>query len=199
MRFILDLMKRTIGIILFSLLVSGTTIWSQRVGLDTSNTSIQIDTLDVETKIKKERNPKRAALYSLLFPGAGQIYNGKIWKAPIVYAGLGTTIYLIDYNRDFYRCLRDAYILRLNNEEDKYTGIISSADGIKNARDSFRKDMELAYFATAAVYLLQVIEAYIDAHLQTFDVDEDLSIHLGPVAPQPGDIAIAKIGLTVSL
>ena len=179
--------------------ISGLSGISQDVGLDTSNVDLDIETDSLVIAPKKERIPGRAALFSIVLPGAGQIYNGKIWKAPIVYAALGTTIYMIDYNRDFYRDLRDAYVQRLAGEEDKYVDIISSPEGLKNARDSFRKNMELAYFATAAVYILQVIEAYVDAHLQSFDVAEDLSIHFFPQTLWKNDPTLMKIGLFVSL
>ena len=181
-------------------LLFGLSGYTQQLGLDTSQIELTLDVDSIaEVKVRKERIPGRAALFSLVMPGAGQIYNRKIWKAPIVYAALGTTIYLIDYNRDFYVDLREAYIQWLAGQEDKYTGIISSADGVKNARDSFRKNMELAYFGTAAVYLLQVIEAYVDAHLQSFDVTEELSIHFLPQMRYPNDPTVMKIGLFVSL
>lgn len=188
-----------ICLILVINLLLGIGSYAQEVGLDTTMVELAMDVDSTVIKVHKERIPGRAALYSLIIPGAGQIYNRKIWKAPIIYAALGTTIYLIDYNRDFYRDLRDAYVQRLAGEEDKYTGIISSAEGIKNARDSFRKNMELAYFATAAVYILQVIEAYVDAHLHRFDVAEDLSIHFFPQQRFENDPAVVKVGLFVSL
>lgn len=187
-----------LGISISILLFISALAYAQEPALDSS--MLKIDQPAIKLKVKKEIIPKRAALYSLIFPGAGQIYNGKIWKAPIVYGALGTTIYLIDYNRDFYTSLQDAYVIRLAGvEDDEYTGIISSADGIKSARDSFRKNMELAYFGTAAIYLLQIIEAYVDAHLQGFDVNDDLSLHFFPQVQDLSDPAPIKIGLFLSL
>ncbi len=187
-----------IGFIISISLFIGVVGFAQQTELDSA--TLKVEKPAIKVKIKKEVIPKRAALYSLIFPGAGQIYNGKLWKAPIVYGAMGTTIYLITYNRDFYKRLQDAYVIRLAGvEEDEYTGIISSADGIKSARDSFRKNMELAYFGTAAIYLLQVIEAYVDAHLQGFDVNDDLSLHFFPQIQDISDPVPIKIGLFLSL
>lgn len=125
----------------------------------------------------KELIPKRALIYSLIIPGAGQIYNGRIWKVPFVYAGLGTGTFFIVYNRKQYIKYRDGYEQMVKREISIFEGI-TRKEGVKQARDYYRKYMETSFFITGAMYLLNGVEAYVDAHLKGFTIDEDLSLQL---------------------
>lgn len=135
------------------------------------------DSTLVKEKPSRVLIPKRALIYSMVLPGAGQVYNGRLWKVPIVYAGLGTGVFFIKYNRDLYVKYRDGYELMVNKEITSFEGI-TRKEGVKQARDFYRKYMETSYFITGALYLLNGVEAYVDAHLKGFKVDEDLSLHL---------------------
>lgn len=125
-------------------------------------------------------NPTKAVLMSMALPGLGQVYNGKDWKVPIVYAGLGTTLYLINRNTKFYKRFQTAYLQRLNDEPDEFLNVLSSATEIKRLRDDSRKTMEQAWFAFGFIYLLNGVDAFVDAHLFTFNVDDDLSLQVAP-------------------
>ncbi len=128
-------------------------------------------------------NPKKAVLLSLILPGAGQIYNKKLLyvRLPVIYGSLGFMGYLIYHNTDQYRTLRQAYLYRVdgdpatNDEFDFY-----SANDLKRLRDKARKNMELSYIGFFAIYTLQAVEAFVTAHLLTFDVSDDLSMHIQP-------------------
>lgn len=135
------------------------------------------DTAMITPKTDRELNPKRSLMYSLILPGAGQFYNGRIWKVPMVYAALGTSVYFIIYNRDLYIKYRDGYALMVKKEITSFEGI-TRKEGVKQYRDAYRKYMETSYFITGALYLLNGVEAYVDAHLKGFTIDEDLSLHL---------------------
>ncbi len=133
--------------------------------------------------------PNRAALYSALLPGAGQFYNKRYLKIPFIYAGLGYLIYKIDQNAAYYNCFKDAHRTallegnipnQLNCRNRNFDLRNFSAAGLKQRRDAFRKNMELAYIGTGLVYLLNIVDAYVDAHLQDFDLSEDLAIQIGP-------------------
>jgi hypothetical protein len=130
-------------------------------------------------------SPKKAALYSFMLPGLGQYYNKKYWKMPIIYAGLiglGIGIGTSQYNYNLYR---HEYVHRILN--DGRTGNPDKPE-ISRLRDSdlpiltehYRKNRDLFIIGTLAVYLLNVVDATVDAHLFTFDVSEELTLKASP-------------------
>ncbi len=146
--------------------------------------SVDADT----TVIAKTHSPKTATLWSLI-PGAGQIYNRKYWKLPIVYAGFGATTYFAITNGQEYTKYSDAYICSVNAEEpdvcdnelaQKYT-----SDELKNIRDYYRRNMELSYILMGVWYIIQILDAAVDAHLYYWEVDEDITVKWEPVIQLP--------------
>lgn len=126
-------------------------------------------------------NPKKAAIYSLIIPGAGQAYNKKFWKIPIVYAGIGTAAYLSFIHERRYRLLRDNYIFRVDGDPltvDIYPNAVAST--ILSERNRVNKWRQQAYVALAIIWILNGIDAFVDGHLLTFDVNEDISGQLHP-------------------
>lgn len=121
-------------------------------------------------------NPKTAMLLSFALPGTGQIYNRSWWKPPIVYAGMGWSIYSIVQNTKKYKRFRDAYILALAGEPQD-TGFDNLND-LKQIRDGFDKNRQLSFVAAILVYGVQGAEAFVNAHLKTFDVSDDLSLQM---------------------
>lgn len=135
--------------------------------------------LKKNTKAKVEYNPlapAKAAFYSAVLPGLGQAYNKRYWKIPIVYAGLGAGIYFYSVNDREYNRYRDAYKRRLAGyTDDEFQGILEDAT-LVDAQKKFRRQKEISILATAAIYILNIIDANVDAHLRQFNVDEDLSL-----------------------
>ena len=125
----------------------------------------------------------RAAFYAAALPGLGQAYNKDYWKLPIVYGALGTGVFFaIDNDREFKR-YRNAFKDRLAGRIDEFTIVnedgttteIFTDDGLIDAQDFFRRQKELAILITAGMYVLQIIEANVDAHLSQYNVTEDLT------------------------
>lgn len=144
-------------------------------------------------KAEKVYIPKRALIYSLIIPGGGQIYNRKYWKLPIVYGGYIGTISSIKFNRKEYDRFNTAYKQRLANIPDPFIGILRTADDIRQIRDGYRANLELSYFGLGLVYLLVAADSYVDAHLNSMDLDENL--HIGLVSPEPGDAHSMGVGI----
>nr|WP_317164160.1 DUF5683 domain-containing protein [Psychroflexus aurantiacus] len=120
--------------------------------------------------------PARSAFYSAVLPGLGQAYNGSYWKIPLVYAGIGTSMYLVIFNDKQYDRYREAYKRRLAGfDDDEFQGILEN-DGLINAQKQFRQNKEFAILATVAFYLLNIVDANVDAHLRQFDVSRNLSL-----------------------
>ncbi len=157
--------------------------------------SSEIVVLDSTATVKKKKefflkgvlkepypSPRKAALLSMILPGAGQAYNKKYWKIPLVYAGLGSLVYAIRWNGNAYREFRDAYRFRVDDLEctvDRFVGF-ADAQTLRNRRDFHFKNYQLSYIGFGVVYLLNGVEAFVDAHLLSFNVDDDLSLHLHP-------------------
>lgn len=152
------------------------------------------DTLDW----RQRHSPKRATLYSAVLPGAGQIYNRQYWKAPIVWAGLGTCAYFVQRNGKEYRRYKDAYLALTDGDPtttDEFEGRHSAAQ-LLDVTNTYRKWRDLSYIATGLVYMLNIVDASVDANFVRFDVGRDLSLRIGPsldVAARGG------AGLTLSM
>jgi hypothetical protein len=137
----------------------------------------------------------RAALRSTIFPGAGQVYNRKYWKLPLVYGALAIPVGTFAYNLDWYRKCREAYSIRYYNDTSivmpdlPIDGIDQqlmplSSQSLRLYRNEFRKNVDLSVLALLAVWGLNVIDAAVDGHLRSFDVSDQLSLRLEPT-PSP--------------
>lgn len=127
-------------------------------------------------------NPKLAVILSAALPGAGQIYNKKYWKTPIVWAGIGACAYFIRSNHILYRDYKDALLQRVDTsavEPDKYLDIYST-DQLITLQDQYRQNRDLFIIVTSLVYVLNIVDALVDAHLFSFDVSDDLSLNWQP-------------------
>ena len=124
-------------------------------------------------------SPARASFYSAVLPGLGQAYNGKYWKVPIVYAALGTGVYFYVWNDKNYNKYRDAFKLRLNGKPNDYDGLDGKPDlsieTLESAQSSYKSDRDLSLLITIGLYVLQIIEASVNAHLLQHNVDDNLS------------------------
>ena len=128
-------------------------------------------------KLIFEGKPGKAAFYSLVIPGGGQLYNKRYWKAPIVWAADGAAITWFVYNRREYKNFEEALGRKLAGEDISYRGI-SDSNGLRAYRNQFQLTTERAGIIVVALHLVSVIEAFTDRHLMNFDVDEDLSFQL---------------------
>ena len=135
-----------------------------------------------EDKRLANKTANHAALLSAVCPGLGQIYNKKYWKPPIIYVGIGVLGYLIyDYSGQF-NDYRRAYNYRIDNNvlTDPTYGRYTN-DQLKLLRDDARRYMQLDIILLAGLYTLNIVDAYVDAHLTEFDVNEDLSMKIRPL------------------
>lgn len=148
---------------------------------------------------KNYPNPRKAALMSLVLPGSGQAYNKKWWKLPIVYATLGGLTWLEVSNIRNYREARDNYLWLVDgdpttNVEPYYEG--ADATSLRQYRDILQRYVEQSSLALGLAYLLTATDAFVDAHLTTFDVSDDISLRLSPSAQNaPGLGTAFGVGL----
>lgn len=141
-------------------------------------------------KSKKEFNPlapSKAAFYSAILPGMGQIYNKRYWKAPIAWGLIGGSIYMYTWNNDNYKSFRTAFKRRqagFTDDEfyDLNNGIIPSldVDDLEYQQERFQSDRDLWLVVAIGMYALNIVDANVDAHLKQFNIDDDLSIDFEP-------------------
>lgn len=122
--------------------------------------------------------PSRAAFYSSIVPGLGQIYNKKYWKLPIVYAGMGVPIYFWIDNQKNYTRYRNEYKKRLQGIVDKSDPTFGGLDDQRliDAQNYYRRSRDLSVVITIGVYILSIVDANVDAHLMQFNVNDKLTI-----------------------
>jgi len=155
---------------------------AQQDSLAITSDTAPIQEIEMEEKDYEPYNalaPSKAAFYSAILPGLGQAYNGSYWKIPIAYGGLGTGIYFYLKNDKDYDKYRDAYKNRLAGRPDEFT--INgeqriSTQGLIRAQELFQKNKEISIMVTVGIYILNIIDANVEAHLRQFNVDEDLSV-----------------------
>jgi hypothetical protein len=123
------------------------------------------------------------ASWLALIPGAGQIYNRKYWKLPIVYGGLGATGFLIYYYNGLTNTYRKEYVARVNGDTENLNpnlAHIASEANILELRNYYRRNMEICVAACAIIYLLSILDASVDAHLFYYDVSDNLALGVKP-------------------
>ncbi len=129
----------------------------------------------------KKKKSGRAALFSAILPGAGQAYNGKYWKVPLVYSALGSAAFFFKYNNTRYQKYLLGYQQRIDTtlEETIFSEDIDT-DVILQYKNNSRRNRDLSAVIFLAVYTLNIIDAVVDAELSDFDVSEDLSLKISP-------------------
>ena len=157
----------------------------------------------IQQKVPLETNKKRwipdskkSVWLGMVLPGAGQIYNRKYWKLPIIYGGFVGCAYALTWNTQMYKDYSQAYqdIMSDNPNQDSYLDFLPPnytvedvqkdleryQEIFKNRKDLYRRQRDLSIFVFIGVYLLSVIDAYVDAELSDFDITKDLSMTFEP-------------------
>ena len=166
---------------------------------DSTAISLLADTTAVTKKKGRDWNtwrpdPKRAMWLALVLPGAGQIYNRKYWKLPIFYGGMVGCVYAITWNGQMYKDYSQAYMDIMDDDPatQSYNSFLHLGTTIdesnmsyyqevfRKRKDRYRRWRDLSTFALVGVYVLSIIDAYVDASLSDFDISDDLSLHVAP-------------------
>ena len=166
----------------------------------TQKDSLQLSQLSSsESKTKRNwdtwrPNPKRALWLAIVLPGAGQVYNRKYWKLPLIYGGFVGCIYALQWNNTMFKDYSQAYLDIMDSDPstESYnqflhlgTKITSSnitqyQDIFRRRKDRYRRWRDLSFFCMLGVYALSIIDAYVDASLSEFDISDKLSLRIEP-------------------
>jgi len=162
-------------------------------------------------------NPKRAMWLAIVLPGAGQIYNRKYWKLPLVYGGFVGCIYAMQWNNMMFRDYSKAYqdIMDTDPTTQSYNQFLHLGTKItdenkaqyqsifKSRKDRYRRWRDLSFFCLLGVYALSIVDAYVDASLSEFDISDDLTLRVEPAVMNSPTTGMAfrpsAIGLHCSL
>lgn len=144
-----------------------------------------------------KHSARKASHYSMALPGLGQAYNKKYWKIPIIYAGFGTLAYFIHNNNKQYQDFKEAYKYKSDTTNpyptgnpyvDKY-----NTSQLLEGQNYYRRNLEVSIMFTAVLYILNVVDASIDAHFFDYNISDDLSLHVQPYM-NPSPIATKQSG-----
>ena len=122
------------------------------------------------------KSPKKAALFSLI-PGGGQIYTKKYWKVPIIYSALATSGFFIHDNNKNYKHYRDTYLNRLDGIGDDINYTNSELITLK---DYYKRNREISIMLFSLAYILNIVDASVNAHLFQYEIDENISFKIDP-------------------
>ena len=221
-------MKHFIALILFIMIVFPANIIAQEVQEVQHIDADSVVTEQISPALQMhptsgafKPSPTRAIIYSAIFPGLGQIYNRKYWKLPIVYGGLMGCVYAINWNGNQYNGYKNAYndfadknpdtksweAYLLYNMKDLDADPEKWPEGdktwfknaLKNKKDFYRRNRDLSYIVTIGVYAICMIDAYVDAQLFDFEINQDLSFRLEPVLIPQATTNSRTFGLQCSL
>ena len=166
--------------LLFIFLLTGHYILAQEVITDTLKTEKDI-VAEIE-KLNKNKlsalDPRKAGWKSAIFPGWGQYYNRKYWKIPIVWGAIGTGVGFIIWNNNQYVRYKNAFNAQLNGLPHEFSDIsgVDLLTALGNAQDRRRRQRDYAIAITLGVYILNIVDAIVDAHLYEGRKDPDLAI-----------------------
>lgn len=131
----------------------------------------------VETA-KPIHSPRKALLFSAVLPGLGQAYNKKYWKIPIIYAGFAGIAYAIVFNQRYYSDYKNAYYNRANGLPDNYP--LYTEDDLLTLDNYYHKYRDLSIICGGFLYILNLVDANVDAQFFTFDVSDNLTLQVQP-------------------
>ncbi len=213
-------MNRNLSFLFFFLLsVVATQAQDERpeLQIDTVETVIEGKGIKADRAFLEKRKrinplaPSKAAFYSAILPGLGQIYNRRYWKVPIVYAAIGTGVLVYLDNNSNYNRFRDAFKRRRAGfTDDEFFDLPPLQDtppanpefstaALEDAQERFQRDRDLALVVTILLYALNVVDANVDAHLKQFNIDNNLDLDITPFVNQNPISANIDFGMTFTI
>lgn len=187
-------MLRFLTILIFSCIA--TTVTAQEVEVEVDSVNNTIRSLGDSVVIRKggriitpeyyakRYQPRKALLYSAVFPGMGQVYNRKYWKVPIVYGGfIVITSFAVAYNNIFTKYKNELFVL-LENPSVGKTKSGYTEDQCRTLIENYQRERDFFIILDGLLYLLQLVDAHVDAHLREFDLNPGLKVSLSPSLQQ---------------
>ncbi len=160
------------------------------IGMFTFTATYLVNIVDAFAEQQTVHSPGAAALMSTLVPGSGQLYNRKYWKVPIIYGGFATLLYFSHTNNELYIKYKNMYEQKIASQSNpEVVDPLPSAapDAILRERENWRRYRDLNYIGIGLLYVMNILDANVDAHLIDYDISDDLSMKVSPTIT-PGDM-----------
>jgi len=193
------------------------TSWAQSDTLVLNKDTAFIEGAQVElVKEMKPHSPHKASFYAAILPGLGQIYNKKYWKLPILYGGIAASGYAIHFNSKYYKKYRSAYrdfiiqdpgnksylefIPPGLSESDVIGGPYEGwfEEALERKKQYYKRYRDLSYFIMVGVYIVQIVDAAVDAHFYNFSISDDLSLRVNPTIMESSHGDYGGVGIQLN-
>ena len=165
-------------VFLFVLLFSNTQLQAQSTVVEFENST------DSVYRYFPDHSPSKATWMSAALPGLGQYYNQMYWKIPIIYAGFSTLVFFVSENKYQYNRFKEAYAISIEIPEGQTSSnpLVNNynSEQLLSQREYYQSSLEMSYILTGIFYILQIVDAAVDANLYGYDIDEDLTISVQP-------------------
>jgi hypothetical protein len=170
-------MKKTIVtlcLLSFALCVSA----QKKTKIETDSTGVVRDTVELKSYASRY-DPRKAIMYAAVLPGLGQVYNKKYWKLPLVYGGFIGFGYGVSFYQKGYTKYK-AELFEILETDAPLSASGYTEDQLRNIVDKYRRERDFMMILMAGMYLLQLVDAHVDAHLKEFDLNPNLHVRLQP-------------------
>ncbi|AYB33697.1 DUF5683 domain-containing protein [Chryseolinea soli] len=183
-------MKKYLVLLVLACLALTKTMAQDSLAVDHESDSLIVESQDtVMLKTYAARyNPRKALLYAAVVPGLGQIYNKKYWKLPLVYGGFIALGYAINFYQEGYIKYKNKLFFNLDHgydgDSEIYPGDVYTTSTYRNVVDQYRRQRDFMIVIAGGVYILQMVDALVDAHLKEFDLNPSLKVTWHPSVEQ---------------
>lgn len=185
--------------VLFVMVILTSPLWAQEDSIrmvQPDKTTDLSDTVLIQSYARRF-NPARASLFAAVLPGLGQVYNKKYWKLPLVYGGFAAIGYGLNFYQDLYKDYkRQLFYILENDAAESLEGY--TEDQLRPAIEQARHERDFMIILMAGMYILQIIDAHVDAHLKEFDVNPNLQVRMRPML-RSDFLAGRQAGFSVTL
>lgn len=185
--------------VLFVMMILTSPLWAQEDSIrmvQPDKTTDLSDTVLIQSYARRF-NPARASLFAAVLPGLGQVYNKKYWKLPLVYGGFAAIGYGLNFYQDLYKDYkRQLFYILENDAAESLEGY--TEDQLRPAIEQARHERDFMIILMAGMYILQIIDAHVDAHLKEFDVNPNLQVRMRPML-RSDFLAGRQVGFSVTL
>lgn len=138
-------------------------------------------------------------MLAAMLPGAGQVYNRSYWKLPILYGGFGGLVYAVSFNQGEYKRFSEYYRFATDDDPNTISMFPGAPEQLRQRRNHYKKYRDLSLIGMAGLYALQILDAHIEAHLNSFNISDDLSFYWTPIYQQNIHTSSTMTGLRIQM
>ena len=166
---------------------------------ETDTTALAKGAKNIKVDSSAMNRPKTASFYAAALPGLGQIYNRDFWKLPILYGGAAVMGHYIAWNNNMYHDYLRALFDKQTGVQNNPLSNLGTIDNLKQGVDYYRRNRDYLMILMVGLYLVQIVDAQVQAQLMTFDISPDLTLNLKPVLSETGYCRNIGFGIILTI